>query len=90
MIYEAVLSGPSWYLEGREADLDLTWRDFLHDCGQGQSKRDSLNIFTWKYRNKVLQWEGQVLRVDGDSTEDYENLDVKDSIWAPDSQWHST
>ena len=77
MIYETIIDGPSWYLEGREPDLELTWKNFVVDLGtsspRNHEKRDALNAFTYKYKNKVLQWEGQVLRVDGDSTEDYSN-----------------
>ena len=58
MVYQTIVDGPSWYLEGREADPDLTWRDFVHDCGAGQNKRDAMSVFAWKYRGKVLQWEG--------------------------------
>ena len=73
MVYETIVDGPSWYLEGRDAELDLTWKDFVHDCGASQNSRNALSVYTWKYRNRVLQWEGQVLRVDGDSTEDSAN-----------------
>ena len=77
MVYETIIDGPSWYLEGREPDLDLTWKNFVFDLGtstpRGHEKRDAYNVYTWKYKNKVLQWEGQVLRVDGDSTEEYSN-----------------
>ena len=86
MVYETIIDGPSWYLEGREADIDLTWKDFVHDCGGAtQNRRDAYSIFSWKYRNKVVEWEGQVLRVDGDSSEEYN--DVKDGIWEENSRW---
>ena len=64
--------------------------DMAVSSHRGHEKRDVLSVFTWKYRNQVLQWEGQVLRVDGDSTEDYSNSDVRDAIWEANSKWHST
>ena len=91
MVYEMIVDGPGWYLEGREPELDLTWRSFVHDIGAQFSHRgqDAFSVFSWKYRNKLIQWEGQVLRVDGNSQEDYP--DVKDdAIWSDDSNWTST
>ena len=60
MVYEMIIDGPGWYLEGREPDIDLTWKDFVHDVGSGLTHRsqDINSVFSWKYRNKVLQWEG--------------------------------
>lgn len=31
--YDFVIEGPSWYLDGREADATLTWEHFVRDCG---------------------------------------------------------
>ena len=33
MVYEMIVDGPGWYLEGQEPELDLTWKDFVHDVG---------------------------------------------------------
>lgn len=49
MVYETILDGPSWYLEGRDVNIDLTWKDFVHDCGQTQRSRDAFSVFSWKY-----------------------------------------
>ncbi len=31
--YDFVIEGPSWYLDGREADATLHWEHFVRDCG---------------------------------------------------------
>ena len=39
MVYEMIIDGPGWYLEGRDPDIDLTWKDFVHDVGSGLTHR---------------------------------------------------
>ena len=34
LTYEYVVEGPAWYLDGREADLSITWDNFVKDCGR--------------------------------------------------------
>jgi len=34
LAWDVVVEGPSWYLEGRDADKTVTWADFVKDCGQ--------------------------------------------------------
>ena len=68
LAWDMVIEGPSWYLDGREANLNVTWIDFVKDCGSAYSNNiNSINRkFASKYKNEVVQWEGRVLRVDGD------------------------
>ena len=83
LLYQSIVNVPSWYLEQCDIDQSLTWREFVFDCGstaplelysgehiiKGFEEKDPSRAFAKKYKNKVLQWEGQVLRVDGDSSE---------------------
>ena len=66
--WDVVHEGPSWYLEGNEPNLNLTWADFVKDCGSAYSNNISTinKQFAGKYKNVVVEWEGRVLRVDGD------------------------
>lgn len=67
--YEYLVEGPAWYLEGREADLSITWNDFVKDCGRGDSVDLVVKNFESKYKNTVIEWQGHVMRVDGDHME---------------------
>ena len=33
LVYDIVIEGPSWYLEGREPDRSILWDHFVKDCG---------------------------------------------------------
>ena len=46
----------------------------MKDCGsQSSSKASIKRNFDWKYKNAVVEWEGHVLRVDGDHKDDDED-----------------
>ena len=78
--YEYVVEGPAWYLEGREADLSITWNDFVRDCGRSDSVDQVIKNFEKKYKNTVIEWQGHVMRVDGDHMESDdagESLDIE-------------
>ena len=68
LAWDVVIEGPSWYLDGRDANLDVTWADFVKDCGGAYTNNISTvnRNFAAKYKNEVVEWEGRVLRVDGD------------------------
>ena len=68
LAWDVVIEGPSWYLDGKDANPDITWADFVKDCGNAYSNNiNSINKqFASKYKNEVVEWEGRVLRVDGD------------------------
>ena len=64
--YEYIVEGPAWFLEGRDADLKTTWQDFQKDCGRSDNASIVISNFESKYKNKVVEWEGHVMRVDAD------------------------
>ncbi len=49
------------------------------DVSKGQ-KREAVRVFEKKYRNVVVKWQGQVLRVEGDDIDSTDVLDqeIKD------------
>ena len=56
LAWDVVVEGPSWYLDGREANLNLTWADFVKDCGNAYSNNiyQVNKTFNSKYRNEVV------------------------------------
>jgi len=64
-IFQIASEGPMWYLDGRQADPTLTWTRFVNTVSVGKDKMDIYMNFDAKFKNKVVQWEGKVLRVDG-------------------------
>ena len=71
--WDIVVEGPTWYLEGRDVDTSLTWNKFVNECGH-QTNLNTLNReFDSKFKNRVIEWEGRVLRVDGDHYDDDED-----------------
>lgn len=73
LAWDFIIEGPTWYLEGREADPSITWADFVKDCGYQTSLPMVNRSFEYKYKNTVVEWEGKVLRVDGDHDDDDED-----------------
>ena len=67
MVWETVVDGPSWYLERQTPNLDIKWDQFVADVGTKSSKAAVSREFEAHYRNVVVKWEGQVLRVEGDN-----------------------
>ena len=85
LLYETwdfVVEGPSWYLEGRDADSSLTWSSFVRDCGLQNNESIVVRNFEKKYKNVVVEWEGHVMRVDGDHL-DEDDLDAELQITEP-------
>lgn len=76
MAWEYVIEGPSWYLEGKEVDKSLTWDNFLKDCGTENNRATVTRAFDYKYKNAVVEWEGRVLRVDGDHSDGDDDPDL--------------
>lgn len=70
LAWDVVVEGPSWYLEGKEANKSLTWTSFVNECGLESNRASVLRAFEYKYKNEVVEWEGKVLRVDGDHEDD--------------------
>ena len=66
LAWDMVVEGPTWYLEGRDADPTITWEKFLNECGHQTSINTLNREFEAKFKNRVVEWEGRVLRVDGD------------------------
>lgn len=76
LAWEFIIEGPSWYLEGKEANKDLTWADFVKECGMESNRATVNRAFDYKFKNVVVEWEGRVLRVDGDHADDEDDPDL--------------
>jgi len=56
LAYEYVVEGPAWYLDGRDADLSITWDHFVKDCGRTDNADQAISQFDKKYKNTVIEW----------------------------------
>lgn len=71
--YDYVVEGPTWYLEGREVNTSITWDKFVNEIGHQTNLQKINRDFDANFKNRVIEWEGRVLRVDGDHYDDDED-----------------
>jgi len=45
LAWDVVVEGPTWYLEGRQADKNLIWVDFVKDCGLNNNRQTIISSF---------------------------------------------
>lgn len=50
---------------GYQVDQSIKWTDFLKDCGKTVSSSKVKKNYIAKYQNKYIEWEGHVMRIDG-------------------------
>ena len=72
LAWDMVIEGPTFYLEGRDADPTITWDKFVTECGHQSNIKTVNREFETTFKNRVIEWEGKVLRVDGDHYDDDE------------------
>lgn len=55
----------------------MTWVDFVKDCGLNNNRQTIIHSYELKYKNEVVEWEGKVLRVDGDHNDDDDESELQ-------------
>lgn len=48
-----------------QVDLSIKWSTFIRDCGKRVPLETAMQRYTNHYLNKYVQWEGHVMRIDG-------------------------
>jgi hypothetical protein len=48
-----------------EVDYSIKWPSFIKDCGKSVYYETAKQRYQKNYMNKYVQWEGHVMRVDG-------------------------
>jgi len=51
--------------QGYQIDESITWQHFIRDCGKMMPENAALRNYKTKYLGKYVQWEGRVMRIDG-------------------------